>query len=375
MPPSSPSSTGNTVTTAAVALGLTAAAVLFTRRRRRRPKDDETHIETFSTETAVAKTTKTTAVTTAKSLDDIAHVYNNVTDNIRSTDTYTGGDKRDRQFCQFYEKLLGPYRNRPNNAVRFLELGVWYGKSLAMWADWFQKDTIIYGIDIHLDRFKEHRPALEAAGAFQRCPVQVLEFDTFSGEFRDWISSQQVPMDIVLDDGNHTAASQYHLFELIFPLLAPGGIYIIEDIVEPWDFFFKGASEESNMLSGFAIVFATLANPKVLHGKAIQKRWLQGMRAAEKFELLQAEGRLKELERQLSLAQDKNGLEQSSKLRQLVEQKQAEIRDTKTRGKNRQKKEQHWLEHLEHQTQSLLGLIQFIDHVEIGGHVVAFHKR
>jgi hypothetical protein len=36
--------------------------------------------------------------------------------------------------------------------------------------------------------------------------------------------------DIIIDDGSHVASHQKISFETLFPLLAPGGIYVIEDM-------------------------------------------------------------------------------------------------------------------------------------------------
>src|SRR5690606_25272310 len=37
-------------------------------------------------------------------------------------------------------------------------------------------------------------------------------------------------IDIVLDDGSHVAAHQATSFDVLFPLLAEGGLYVVEDL-------------------------------------------------------------------------------------------------------------------------------------------------
>ena len=157
-------------------------------------------------------------------------------------------------FAKEYERILNPYRNKPN--VILIEIGVWYGKSLAMWADWFSNNNAkIYGVDICLKRYHLHRPELQRLGAFQgHNSVSVHQYDTSTEEFISWVRSLPDKPDIVVDDGNHKAESQWNLFKLIFPLLSSGGVYIIEDIVEPLIFF-------TSSKVGFSFLFAALADP------------------------------------------------------------------------------------------------------------------
>ena len=38
------------------------------------------------------------------------------------------------------------------------------------------------------------------------------------------------PYDIIIDDGGHTPEEQMVTFEALWPYIAPGGIYVIEDL-------------------------------------------------------------------------------------------------------------------------------------------------
>lgn len=143
------------------------------------------------------------------SLDEIGCRYLTNT-STRERDSYTGGDKTSvgLGFTAHYNQILAPFRQEEN--VRFLEIGVWYGKSLAMWCDYFTSGTcIIYGVDINLDRFQEHRRELERMGAFTRNQLSVHQFDTSSKAFASWARDILGGIDIVLDDGNHAASSQW----------------------------------------------------------------------------------------------------------------------------------------------------------------------
>jgi hypothetical protein len=74
------------------------------------------------------------------SLDDIGRRY---LTSAATRDSYTGGDKTSDGlgFTLHYDAILSPFRHKHN--VRFLEVGVWYGKSLAMWCDYFTSGSCV----------------------------------------------------------------------------------------------------------------------------------------------------------------------------------------------------------------------------------------
>jgi len=191
-----------------------------------------------------------------------------------SRDKYLGGDKTStgKSFTSFYESLLAPKRHLAG--VVFLEVGVWYGKSLAMWADYFTSgDAQIHGVDINLRRWREHKPELESLGAFSRNTVYTYEVDTYSDKFAEMVAHELPQPDVVLDDGNHNAHSQWHLFALLFPRLRSGGIYIIEDIEQPSAVFTMGGGDSSDRGSGvfFAVVIAQTASEAFLRSPLVQR--------------------------------------------------------------------------------------------------------
>ena len=54
--------------------------------------------------------------------------------------------------------------------------------------------------------------------------------DQTNPTFLKQISTKYGPFDIILDDGGHSNKQQIVSFETLFPLLNPGGIYVIEDL-------------------------------------------------------------------------------------------------------------------------------------------------
>ena len=183
---------------------------------------------------------------------------------------YFGGDKTSagQGFTAFYDGLLAPLRTRPH--VHFLEVGVWFGKSLAMWSDYFDDTSAggtatIHGVDIHLKRFNEHRTELSEQGAFRRNTVCTYEYDTSSDAFGRFVADTLPSLDVVLDDGCHTPASQWGCFRHLWPKVRGGGTYIVEDI-ESAGTFFEMMSDPS---SGFGALIAAVANENALTAAAI----------------------------------------------------------------------------------------------------------
>ena len=233
------------------------------------------------------------------SLDEIGLRYVG-TAGTKAADKYVGGDKTSegQNFTSCYDALLASKRHAPG--IEFLEIGVWYGKSLAMWAgtcgaigghapplaathhgadlllcsvaDYFTSGSCcIRGVDINLRRWREHHPVLQRMGAFSRNSVEVYEFDTYSDSFATFARSALPPLDVVLDDGNHTAESQWHLFQLLFPRLKPGGVYIIEDIEQPAEVFTLGGASDGGRGTFFAAVLAHVAHGTYAQSQAVQR--------------------------------------------------------------------------------------------------------
>lgn len=99
-----------------------------------------------------------------------------------------------------------------------LEIGVQNGGSLQILNNYF-KNAHIFGVDINpkvLDlRFDEN--------------IVVYNFDitddvTLEKTFKN------ITFDIIIDDGSHTCSDIITAFNLLFPRLKPGGVYLIEDL-------------------------------------------------------------------------------------------------------------------------------------------------
>lgn len=118
-------------------------------------------------------------------------------------------------YTDIYEIYFNSYRDIDFN---FLEIGVYDGASLKMWKDYFIKAKIVsIDIDKRCKSFEEERINIEIG-------------DQTDQSFLTSVSYKHGSFSIILDDGGHSNKQQITSFETLFPLLNPGGIYMIEDL-------------------------------------------------------------------------------------------------------------------------------------------------
>ena len=129
-----------------------------------------------------------------------------------------GTDKRAgiHNYTKWYEAMWGAQRLQP---VTFLEIGVQTGASIRMWEDFFPNGKIV-GMDIDA-RCK----ALES----NRVSIVIGSQD--DPAIRDQLAAAHPNgFDIIIDDGSHVSEHMEKSFDLYFPILKPGGAYVIEDL-------------------------------------------------------------------------------------------------------------------------------------------------
>jgi hypothetical protein len=119
-------------------------------------------------------------------------------------------------YFDIYDRHFSRFRGTD---VRILEIGIYSGGSLEMWKDYFGPLARVYGVDI--------KPECKA---YESDSIEIMIGDQADRSF--WRAfKQRVPrLDIVVDDGGHKAAQQIVTFEELFPWLAPGGVYLCEDL-------------------------------------------------------------------------------------------------------------------------------------------------
>jgi hypothetical protein len=128
------------------------------------------------------------------------------------------------QFARFFGSLAGFHANN------VFEVGLFDGGSMAFWFECFKPEKHV-GIDInqrsdsdYFSRYVTFRKLENRLKTYwgtdqgdKRAVRKVIQRE-FSG-----------PVDLVLDDGSHMYGLTKATFEAAFPLLRPGGLYVIED--------------------------------------------------------------------------------------------------------------------------------------------------
>ena len=141
--------------------------------------------------------------------------------NLKALATVYGSDKwNSHWYAQHYETHFRPIRKK---RLIVLEIGIGGydspklgGGSLRMWRTWFPKARI-HGIDI----------CDKSSHAERRIMVhQGSQTDTV---FLKSVIEKSGRPDVIIDDGSHRSADIIATFRYLFPLLADGGYYVVED--------------------------------------------------------------------------------------------------------------------------------------------------
>src|SRR3954452_23932755 len=119
-------------------------------------------------------------------------------------------------YFDIYHRHLAQYRGKPITVVEF---GVSHGGSLQMWKHYFGRKARIIGVDIdpHCSAFAERR-------------VEVVIGDQEDRGFLRQLRDRVGPIDVVIEDGGHTMAQQINTFEVLWPAVRDGGVFLLEDL-------------------------------------------------------------------------------------------------------------------------------------------------
>lgn len=119
-------------------------------------------------------------------------------------------------YIEVYEDLL---RNKRVGVM--LEIGVFKGYSLAMWQQFFPL-ALVLGLDIDLTHVEVPN-------------LKVVQGDATDGEFiREKFG--HLRFDLVIDDGSHLVEDQLKSFNAFRSLMNQGGLYVIEDVQDPYNY-------------------------------------------------------------------------------------------------------------------------------------------
>ncbi len=141
------------------------------------------------------------------------------------------------QFFPIYERYLSQYVKN-NQTIDLLELGVQNGGSLEMWKKYFVEGSTITGVDI--DPRCQQIPLSDG--------INFLLGSAADAAFVEENLAQK-EFDVIIDDASHLPDDVINSFELLFPKLKSGGLYIIEDVHTSYWKEYKGGfrNKQSHM--------------------------------------------------------------------------------------------------------------------------------
>ena len=128
------------------------------------------------------------------------------------------GERSKSILCyNIYETFFQPFRNKE---ISLFEVGVFNGESTKIFAKYFCNAQIV-GIDHDLR-------AIDLNGYRN---INLFQGDQSSYEFMAGVADEYFGngIDIVIDDASHIGILSKRTFEILFPRLKSGGIYIVED--------------------------------------------------------------------------------------------------------------------------------------------------
>jgi 23S rRNA U2552 (ribose-2'-O)-methylase RlmE/FtsJ len=154
--------------------------------------------------------------------------------------------KTDKAYGHQYTPLYHKYfKNKRNDILKILEIGIYGGSSLRMWEEYFPKAKI-YGIDIEPIEFDSNRIITFKGNQGKR---NVLE---------KFVNKNKGKFDIIIDDGSHRMDDQQISLAFLFKYVKKGGYYIIEDLdtsldwqLERYNIMENRANSTYNMLNRY----------------------------------------------------------------------------------------------------------------------------
>jgi len=134
-----------------------------------------------------------------------------------------------------YDIFFSKYRGKP---LVMVEIGISDGGSLQMWKEYFGPQSRIIGIDIN-----PKCQALEEPG------IEVFIGDQEDRSFWSKFKTDVPHIDILLDDGGHTANQQSITFQEMFVHITEDGVYMCEDLhTSYWSDFNGGYLREGTFI-------------------------------------------------------------------------------------------------------------------------------
>jgi hypothetical protein len=151
----------------------------------------------------------------------------------KTTDKWSG-------YLPLYDELLGPIRAEP---ISLLEIGVQNGGSLEIYERFFPHAKKIVGVDV-----EERCATLK----YRTERVSIVIGDAGTMTVKEKVLQHAGEFDVIIDDGSHKSEDIIEAFLLYFPLLRPGGTYVVEDLsCAYWQAWSGGLFHEQSSIAFF----------------------------------------------------------------------------------------------------------------------------
>ena len=135
-------------------------------------------------------------------------------------DPYTKNSKKKigHGFGKFYEIHFSKLKKK---YINLLEIGTWYGASVAAFNNYFDKIKI-FCIDRNF-KFKFYSKRI----FFYNCDTENKKDLKNFKKFKNKITNEK--FDIIIDDGSHLLNDMINNLNFFFPYVKKGGYYVVED--------------------------------------------------------------------------------------------------------------------------------------------------
>ncbi|MDT4913015.1 MAG: hypothetical protein QOC66_2143 [Pseudonocardiales bacterium] len=138
-------------------------------------------------------------------------------------------------YFDIYHRHFQKYRGKP---VTIVEFGVSHGGSLQMWKSYFGPRARIFGVDIN--------PKCAALGEDQ---IEIVIGDQDDRQFLKSLADKVGDIDVLIEDGGHTMTQQIATFEVLWPNVVDGGVFLMEDLhTDYWANYGGGLRREGTFI-------------------------------------------------------------------------------------------------------------------------------
>lgn len=134
-----------------------------------------------------------------------------------------GTDKLQHGYLPFYASLL------TKDTRSILEIGTYEGASACMWSALLPKGEDA-GRLVSVDITDEHYLRGNLVGIFAELQAKCNNAELVWEDINEWLPADGERFDLIIDDGSHRNTDQIAAFNALWPFLAPGGWYVIEDL-------------------------------------------------------------------------------------------------------------------------------------------------